>query len=62
MLKLSSNGSDVFPKVLKLSFAGSECKTLVMGPSGAGKTTLLDIISKRKTEAGAYTRPLFSST
>ena len=35
MLKLSSNGSDVFPKVLKLSSEVSECKPLFGGP---GKT------------------------
>jgi len=31
VLKLSSDGSDVFPKVLKLSFEGSKCKPLVGG-------------------------------
>ena len=33
MLKLSPHGSDVFPKVLKLSFEGSECKPLALGMS-----------------------------
>ena len=42
MLKLSSNGSDVFPKVLKLSFEVSECEPLGVGgqasrPGGAGR-------------------------
>jgi len=36
VLKLSSNGSDVFPKVLKLSFVVSECKP-VPGLSGASQ-------------------------
>jgi hypothetical protein len=31
---LSSNVSDVFPKVLKLSFEVSECKPLVVGAAG----------------------------
>jgi hypothetical protein len=34
VLKLSSNVSDVFPKVLKLSFEVSECKSLIVGNGG----------------------------
>ena len=36
MLELSSNVSDVIPKVLKLSFEASECKPLGSGGGGSG--------------------------
>jgi len=36
VLKLSSNVSDVFPKVLKLSWIVNECKPLLPGPVGVG--------------------------
>ena len=39
MLKLSSNVSDVSPKVLKLSSEVSECKPLVCGGSSAAATS-----------------------
>jgi len=50
----------VFPKDLKLSFEVGECKPLLHGHDGAafrrnGSRHLA-------TKAGAYTRPLFSST
>ena len=36
---MGSNGSDVSPKVLKLSFEVSECAPLVVGPEGFGHVT-----------------------
>jgi len=42
VLKLSSNVSDVFPKVLKLSFEVSECKPLVTGDYRKNGTFLDD--------------------
>ena len=64
MLKLSSNVSDVFPEVLKLSFEVSECKPLEAGKTAKIHYTCrfrgLTAVSSR--EAGAYTRPLLNST
>jgi len=39
MLKLSSNVSDVFPKVLKLSCEVSECKPLHVGDDDTGSNS-----------------------
>ena len=44
MLKLSSNVSDVFPKVRKLSFDVSECKPLLRGPSEGGRAAVEDVL------------------
>ena len=72
VLKLSSNVRDVFPKVIKLSFAVSECKPLAPGPSPGGAVgggfrgslhhSHVDAGSSLDSQAGAYTRPLFGST
>jgi len=49
VLKLSSDVSDVFPKVLKLSSEVSECKPLVSGmPACVG---LLALVRKEQEEA-----------
>jgi len=53
VLKLSSNVSDAFLQVLKLSSESSECKPLAVGVAQA---------EVRWIEAGAYTRSLQSST
>ena len=67
VLKVSSNVSDVFPKVLKLSSEVSECKPLPDGRDGAGVRRAVRHGRRRAVRAGgaaagAYTRPLVSST
>jgi hypothetical protein len=65
VLKFSSNVSDVFPKVLKLSSEVSECKPLIdgtvfaYGVTSSGKTHTMRGTHARP--AGAHTRPHFSS-
>ena len=49
--------SDVSPLVLKLSFEVSGCKPLMVGCSSEPY-----LLVKKDQKAGAYTRPLFSST
>jgi hypothetical protein len=60
---LSSNVSDVFPKVLKLSSAVSECKLLPAAlVRGASCVDGGEYAHGGGLLPGAYSRPLFGST
>jgi len=60
VLKLSSDVSNVFPKVLKLSSEVSECKPLLLGHVALPEPPTL--MPRDGAEAGAYTRSHQSST
>ena len=70
MLKLGSNVSDVFPRVLKLSSEEGECKPLAItfqitpGHGWMGLVLVRGVLVRgRRPRSGAYyNRPLLSST
>ena len=57
MLKLSSNVSDVFPKVLTLSWKVNESKPLMPGESYAG--ALSDLIPPSNRMAGHFYQMMY---